>query len=1214
MKVPEIDKRSKEDIVDRTQALVEDFTSEVKPTLEALTDRILDQDIIDPELGEIIANRGDCIDEKKAERISGIESLSRVKVKPWKASEDKASEHSDASSALIHIFARMVELTSRRLNKAPEKNFLAFLDLIGTEILPPQPARVPLTFHLATGSPSDVVVPAHTPAAAPPAEGETEETVFETDSELVVTSAQLTSVFVRDRYADRYADYTEEALDVGDKSFPAFSGDRPIAHILYLACDDFFTLPDSKTVTLAIYSPDAARLAALPITWYYWDSSNIIKGLTVKFTSHAAQVEVAPGIAVDAQGQKIEFSSIQTVDLSKYKGSIVFLVVSYRKKSSVISILAEAEASNYPAETYIRLARLRIDTEGQVSNFVTSSVSTSDQWQVTIADLPVPAVHTINGKEAAWLEARLEVPDGSQASQFLTPNKLPRINYCVVTVNVKQSGLAPNLGFTNVLPLDLSKDFYPFGEKPSFNDTLYLSSQKAFSRPGSRVRLNVKLTEPLPLPINPSPDLEIAWEVWDGRVWQLVGKSVPNNSQSNPGFIDTTQAFTKSGGVEFTLPSEMGAGTVNGETNYWVRARIVKGNYDTGAAFGQTDTYSILTENSQDTDPNERKIIKVNSVRGFLPGDRIFIASSSEDQKEAEIETINWTENKFTIREALTNNYPTGTSVMLQRNASFGPPSIASLTLSYEYEQSGSLSACQTYNDFTYAECTAEATAGGSGFQPFTSTNDEKPSLYLGFDQAFSNRPVTLYVSLDPIRYQHGLNRQDLVKNPALIIWEYFSSSSSDWSPLRVQDETHAFTRRGLITFIAPPDFQQSLEFGRSGYWLRVRREQEKFPAQPRLRHLLLNTTWATQVTTLKNEILGSSNGQQNQVFRTTKAPVLEGQQIEVLEKQMPSSAQQKKIKDLEGEDALTQNLDDMGQLQSVWVRWHQVPNFYTSQTWDRHYVLDRLTGEVRFGDNQQGMVPPHGRHNIRATYRTGGGQRGNQPAGTIIQLKSTVPYVDRVTNYEAAGGGAEAETLEAVKERGPKVLRHRHRAVTAQDFEDLAQEASPGVARAKAITPHSSNGVGQVELIIVPLSNDPTPTPSLDLLERVEDYIRPRCAPTLELRTSGPDWVEITVEAKVVPRSLSLATNLEVTVMNALQSFLHPLTGGWDGRGWVFGRKPHKSDFYNLLESIEGVEYVETLSVEEQREKVPPERQDCFLVSCGHHSISIIRPAQEGE
>ena len=187
---------------------------------------------------------------------------------PWTASGD-----SDAGSALVHIFSQMVQLAIKRLNKVPEKNFLAFLDLIGTQIKPPQPAQVPLTFHLATGSPRDAVVPALTQVAAPPASGETEEIIFETDGDLVVTPAQLTSVFVRDPIADRYGDYTVVVKEPGDKSFPAFSGDRPIEHSLYLACDNFFTLPVSKTVTLTIHSSEAARLAALPIAWYYWDSS-----------------------------------------------------------------------------------------------------------------------------------------------------------------------------------------------------------------------------------------------------------------------------------------------------------------------------------------------------------------------------------------------------------------------------------------------------------------------------------------------------------------------------------------------------------------------------------------------------------------------------------------------------------------------------------------------------------------------------------------------------------------------------------------------------------------------------------------------------------------------------------------------------------------------------------------------------------------------------
>jgi hypothetical protein len=56
--------------------------------------------------------------------------------------------------------------------------------------------------------------------------------------------------------------------------------------------------------------------------------------------------------------------------------------------------------------------------------------------------------------------------------------------------------------------------------------------------------------------------------------------------------------------------------------------------------------------------------------------------------------------------------------------------------------------------------------------------------------------------------------------------------------------------------------------------------------------------------------------------------------------------------------------------------------------------------------------------------------------------------------NLEAAAGGANQEKLERLKERVPKQLRHRNRAVTLQDIEDLAYEASTDVARVKLITP----------------------------------------------------------------------------------------------------------------------------------------------------------------
>ena len=160
---------------------------------------------------------------------------------PWRPAS--LAGRDDAAEALMRIFGRLTELIIERLNQTPEKNFLAFLDLIGTQIQPPQPARVPLTFQLAAGSPVDTRVPARTQIAAPATEGEAAEVLYETDQELIVTTSRLVAVFVRNPDTDRYGYYTLLATDDTDSAFAAFQGDQPIEHSLYLGRDDFFTLP-----------------------------------------------------------------------------------------------------------------------------------------------------------------------------------------------------------------------------------------------------------------------------------------------------------------------------------------------------------------------------------------------------------------------------------------------------------------------------------------------------------------------------------------------------------------------------------------------------------------------------------------------------------------------------------------------------------------------------------------------------------------------------------------------------------------------------------------------------------------------------------------------------------------------------------------------------------------------------------------------------------
>jgi hypothetical protein len=173
------------------------------------------------------------------------------------------------NAALIGIFARYAELITQRLNRVPGKNFLAFLDLLGASQLPPQPARVPLTFFLTEGSTVDGVVLAGTQVAAPPGESG-QEVVFETERDLVVTATQLTSVFVRDPMKDQYGDRTAVIDKLISPGLPAFEGDRPIEHILYIQHDALFNNPAVAEVRLTIALETAVQDPRM-VQWEIWD-------------------------------------------------------------------------------------------------------------------------------------------------------------------------------------------------------------------------------------------------------------------------------------------------------------------------------------------------------------------------------------------------------------------------------------------------------------------------------------------------------------------------------------------------------------------------------------------------------------------------------------------------------------------------------------------------------------------------------------------------------------------------------------------------------------------------------------------------------------------------------------------------------------------------------------------------------------------------------
>jgi predicted phage baseplate assembly protein len=223
---------------------------------------------------------------------------------------------------------------------------------------------------------------------------------------------------------------------------------------------------------------------------------------------------------------------------------------------------------------------------------------------------------------------------------------------------------------------------------------------------------------------------------------------------------------------------------------------------------------------------------------------------------------------------------------------------------------------------------------------------------------------------------------------------------------------------------------------------------------------------------------------------------------------------------------------------------------------------------------------------------------------------------LEAVFNPHAAEGGADTETLAALLRRGPQSLRHRGRALRAQDYEAMAIEASPAVALARTLPTRDPGGrvrPGWVTLLILPQSDEARPWPSFGLREQVRHYIEAHAPADLaalqHIHVTGLDYLPVDVEATLVPLDASEAGAVETRALQALTDFLHPLRGGPEGRGWELGRDVFLSDVAALLERVAGVDYVKELALlldynaQGERVNIP----DDHLVMAGRIKLKLV-------
>lgn len=971
--------------------------------------------------------------------------------------------------SLVQLFSRLIYIVNQRLNKVADKHFLSFLETLGVDPIAPKAARTDLAFETSPKATSSVIVPEGTQVTR--SGGGKEPLIFETETSVEVLPFKPTVIYSHDPEDDFYSDCSYVAQDTENASNARlFAGNRLTTHRIYFGHKHLLSYEESVKIKLDVDLKETVTpsLNQWIVKWYYF-SEDSEEPVLIENVVNPDDPSDTSVLSLLKSGS-IEFPNISGVVSKKIGG--------YGKTKS---------------------------------NGVWNSVDKENNW--------------------IFAELQSSLPFGTLS--------IPEIARATISASLQSEEKKIERAVLNNHNLDVSRDFYPFDKKPEFNDTVYFFSEFDFSEPGASVTMKVELSK-IGAADPVGSEIKLFYEYWDGKDWAPLGtsSSLTGGSGGIYQFEDDSLAFTQatvpgSGetpSIRFICPANKPL-KVNGKEGYWIRARLIEGNFGKEAWYEyQNDTY--LYHPATYAPPC---IASIKTMR-FSSYD------SNVDVPEAIV-----TENGYFFQDhTILNNH----------NNEIPPETI------------------------------------GNYYKPFVYGDEMNPAFYIGFDGEIANHSISMFFSI-PGGALNAFQMVD-VENPPLLVWETWSSGG--WIPISVTDHTEEFTRREAVKLIVSGEAEKRPLFGKMVSWVRVRLAQGQYRIVPEVDRIYMNTVKASNRVTVTDELLGSSTGEANQVFRLPRSPILEGQQIVVTEYNL-TIEDEEEIKAEEGDDAVEKILDESGKIVEARVRWHEVNRFDFSDSSSRHYLIDRASGDIRFGDGKRGMIPPRSRNNIRCNfYQYGGGYRGNVEAKTLTKLRNFIPLIKSVTNPMAVEGGVDQEDLDGVRERGPAIIKSRNRAVTISDFENLVTQSTGEIARVRCLPTTDGDferNPGYVMIIIIP-NKDVTvrkPSPSPELIEFIDDYLSSRAATEIansnyrQINVVGPSFLEIGTDIKVHILSTAEAKDVQNRIRDRLDHFFHALYGGDKGKGWEYGRNVYLSEVYAVIENIEGVDYVESISLNSSRQ-----------------------------
>lgn len=266
-------------------------------------------------------------------------------------------------------------------------------------------------------------------------------------------------------------------------------------------------------------------------------------------------------------------------------------------------------------------------------------------------------------------------------------------------------------------------------------------------------------------------------------------------------------------------------------------------------------------------------------------------------------------------------------------------------------------------------------------------------------------------------------------------------------------------------------------------------------------------------------------------------------------------------------------------------VSWTPEPDLLGSNPEDTQFVVEIDSNGIawlRFGDGTNGKLPVAG-DQYTAVYRVGNGSAGNVGSNCLVNVSASIaatPNILGCTNPLAAAGGTDPETNAQICRRAPVAFLTQERAITMQDYANVA-ESNSQIEDAAAQT----RWTGSWFTVFVAAEPQGNAAMSKSLLKSVTRTVN-------EFRLAGeaayvepPQYIPLQIALTVCVDPESFALNVEEALLAVLGSGCQSngLPGYFNPNNFELGQPVYLSPIYAAARTVPGVTRVTATTFEPQ-------------------------------